>query len=114
VLKNQVKPLLFIALHIIIFPPFAEYSRVLTVACDVVQLRKTWNSTMMMVPMHKLHPSLVKILVVSVIDGASVDADLLVVFVILFVSDLQVHDVRLIQMSNYVIMRYTLIFALMY
>jgi hypothetical protein len=69
---------------------------------------------MMMVPMHKLHPSLVKILVVSVIDGASVDADLLVVFVILFVSDLQVHDVRLIQMSNYVIMRYTLIFALMY
>jgi hypothetical protein len=38
---------------------------------------------MMMVPMLKLHPSLVEILVVSVVDGASVDADLLAVFVIL-------------------------------
>jgi hypothetical protein len=83
VLKNKVTPLLFIALHIIIFPPLAEYSRVLTLAYDVIQLRKTWSSTMMMVPMLKMHPSLLKILVVSVVDGASVDADLLTVFVIL-------------------------------
>jgi hypothetical protein len=48
-------------------------------ACDVVQLRKTWISTKMMVPMLKLHPSLVMILVVSVVDGASMDADLLAV-----------------------------------
>jgi hypothetical protein len=39
---------------------------------------------MMMVPMFKLHLSLVEILVVSVIDGTSVEADLLAVFVILF------------------------------
>jgi hypothetical protein len=32
---------------------------------------------MMMVPMLKLHPSLVEILAVSVVDGASVVADLL-------------------------------------
>jgi hypothetical protein len=38
---------------------------------------------MMMVPMIKLHSSLVEILVVSVVDRASVDADLLTVFVIL-------------------------------
>jgi hypothetical protein len=38
---------------------------------------------MMMVPMLKMHPSLVEILVVSVVDGASVDTDLLAVFVIL-------------------------------
>jgi hypothetical protein len=38
---------------------------------------------MMMVPRLKLHPSLVKVMVVSVINGASVDADLLAVFVIL-------------------------------
>jgi hypothetical protein len=82
-LKNQVKPLLFIALHIIIFPPLAEYSRVLTLACDLVQLRKTWSSTMRMVPVLKLHPSCAEILVVSVVDGASVDADLLPIFVIL-------------------------------
>jgi hypothetical protein len=82
VLKNQVTPLLFIALHIIIFPPLAEYSRVLTLACDVVQLRKSWSSTMMMVPMLKQHPSWAEILVVSVVDGASADADLLAVFVI--------------------------------
>jgi hypothetical protein len=37
----------------------------------------------MIVPMLNLHPSLVEILVVSVVDGASVDAYLLVVFVIL-------------------------------
>jgi hypothetical protein len=83
VLKNQVKPLLFIALNIIIFSPLAEYSRVLTLACDVVQLRKMWSSTMRMIPMLKLHPSWAEILVVSVIDGASADADLLAVFVIL-------------------------------
>jgi hypothetical protein len=83
VLKGQVKPLLFIALHAIIIPPLAEYSRVLTLACDVVQLRKTWSCTMMMVPRLKLHPSLVKVMVVPVVNGASVDADLLAVFVIL-------------------------------
>jgi hypothetical protein len=71
VLKNQVKPLLFIALHVIIFPPLAEYSRVLTLACDVVQLRKTWSYITMMVPTPKLHPSSVEVLVVSVINGAS-------------------------------------------
>jgi hypothetical protein len=38
---------------------------------------------MWMVPMLKLHPSWVEILVVFVVDGASVDADLLDVFVIL-------------------------------
>jgi hypothetical protein len=74
---------LFIALHIIIFPPLAEYSRVLTLACDIVQLRKTWSNTMRMVPMPKLHPSWAKILGVSVVDGASADANLLAVFVIL-------------------------------
>jgi hypothetical protein len=81
--KNHVKPLLFIALHVIIIPPLAEYYRVLTLVCDVVQLRKTSSCTMMMVPMLKLHPSLAEVLVVSVVNGASVDADLLAVFVIL-------------------------------
>jgi hypothetical protein len=38
---------------------------------------------MMMVPTLKLHPSLVKVLVVSVVNGASIDADLLAMFVIL-------------------------------
>jgi hypothetical protein len=38
---------------------------------------------MRMIPMLKLHPSWAEILVVSVIDGASADADLLAVFVIL-------------------------------
>jgi hypothetical protein len=38
---------------------------------------------MMIVSMLKLHPSLVEILVVSVVDGASMDADSLSVFVIL-------------------------------
>jgi hypothetical protein len=37
----------------------------------------------MIVPMLKLHPSLVMILVVSVVDGASMDADLLAVIGIL-------------------------------
>jgi hypothetical protein len=83
VLKNQFKSLLFIALHIIVPPPLAEYSRVLTLACDVVELRKTWSSTMMIVPMLKLHPSWAEILVVSVVDGTNADADLLTVFVIL-------------------------------
>jgi hypothetical protein len=69
---------------------------------------------MRMIPMLKLHPSWAEILVVSVIDGASADADLLAVFCYTFVSDLRVHDVRLIWMLNYVIMRYTLIFALIY
>jgi hypothetical protein len=36
-----------------------------------------------MVPMLKLHPSSVEVLVVSVVSGAAVEADLLVVFVIL-------------------------------
>jgi hypothetical protein len=67
----------------------------------------------MMVPTLMLHPSSVEVLVVSVINGASVDADLPSICYT-FVSDLQVHDVRLIQMLNYVIMRYTLIFALIY
>jgi hypothetical protein len=70
VLKNKVKHLLFIALHAIMFPPLAEYSRVLTLACDVVQPRKTWSCIMMMVPTPKLHPSSVEVLVVSVINGA--------------------------------------------
>jgi hypothetical protein len=38
----------------------------------------------MMIPMLKLHPSSIEDLVVFVITGASVDADLLIVFVILF------------------------------
>jgi hypothetical protein len=50
VLKNQVKPLLFIS---------------------------------MMVPTLKLHPSSVKVLVVSVVNGGSGDADLPFVFVML-------------------------------
>jgi hypothetical protein len=83
VLEIRVKPLMFIALHVIIFPPPTEYSRVFTLACDVVQLRKTWSSTMIMVPMLKLHPSLVEILVVPVVNGAGVDAVLLPVFVAL-------------------------------
>jgi hypothetical protein len=37
----------------------------------------------MMVPMLKLHPSSVEVLVVSVVNGASVDADLPHVFVML-------------------------------
>jgi hypothetical protein len=37
----------------------------------------------MMVPMLKLHPSSIEVLVVSVINGASVDADLPPVFVML-------------------------------
>jgi hypothetical protein len=37
----------------------------------------------MMVPMLKLRPSSVEVLVVSVVNGASVDADLLAVFDIL-------------------------------
>jgi hypothetical protein len=82
-MKNQVKPLLFIALHVIVIPPLAEYSRVLSLACDVVQLRKTWSCTMMMAPTLKLHPSLVMVLVVSVVNGTRVDADLLAVFVML-------------------------------
>jgi hypothetical protein len=36
-------------LHVIIIPPLAEYSRVLTLTCDVVQLRNTWSCTVMMV-----------------------------------------------------------------
>jgi hypothetical protein len=83
VLKNQVKTLLFVALHFIIFLTLAEYYRVLTLPCNVVQLRKTWSSTMRMVPMLKLHPSVAEILVVSVVDGASADVDLLAIFVIL-------------------------------
>jgi hypothetical protein len=63
-----------------------------------------------MVPTHKLHPSSVEVLVVSVVNGASVDADLPPAFV----SDLWVGDVRPIWMLNYVIMCYTLIFALIY
>jgi hypothetical protein len=82
-------------------------------ASNVVQLRKTWSCISMMVPTLMLHPSSVEVLVVSVINGASVDADLPSICYT-FVSDLQVHDVRLIQMLNYVIMRYTLIFALIY
>jgi hypothetical protein len=39
---------------------------------------------MMMVPMLKLHPSSLVVLVVSVVNGTSVDADLLAIFVILF------------------------------
>jgi hypothetical protein len=74
---------LFIAVHVIIFLPLAEYSRVLTLFYDVVQLRKTWSCMSMMVPTLKLHPSSVEVLVVSVVDGASVDADLLAVFDIL-------------------------------
>jgi hypothetical protein len=74
---------LFIAVHAIIFLPLAEYSRVLTLFYDVVQLRKTWSCMSMMVPTLKLHPSSVEVLVVSVVDGASVDADLLAVFDIL-------------------------------
>jgi hypothetical protein len=74
---------LFIAFRVIIFPPLAKYSRVLTLACDVVQLRKTWSCISMMVPMLKLHPSSVEVLVVSVVNGASVDADLPHVFVML-------------------------------
>jgi hypothetical protein len=70
-------------LHVIIFPPLAEYSQVLTLACDVVQLRKTWSYISMMVPMLKLHPSSVEVLVMSVVNGASVDADLPHVFVML-------------------------------
>jgi hypothetical protein len=69
VLKNQVKPLLCIA-------SLAKYSQVLTLACDVVQMRKTWSCITMMVPTLKLHPSLVTILVLSIINGTSVDADL--------------------------------------
>jgi hypothetical protein len=110
VLKNQVKPLLFIAMHVIIPPPLVEYSRVLTLACDVVELRKTWSCILMMVPTLKLHPSSVEVLVVFVINGAGVDTDLPSVFVL----DLRVHDVRLIRMLNYVIMRYTMIFCLIY
>jgi hypothetical protein len=74
---------LFIAVHAIIFLPLAEYFRVLTLFYDVVQLRKTWSCMSMMVPTLKLHPSSVEVLVVSVVDGASVDADLLAVFDIL-------------------------------
>jgi hypothetical protein len=65
---------------------------------------------MRMVPMLKLHPSWAEIRVVSIVDGTSADADLLAAFV----SDLRVHDVRLIWMLNYVIMHYTLIFVLIY
>jgi hypothetical protein len=39
---------------------------------------------MMMVPMLKLHPSSVEVLVLSVINGTSVDAILLSIFIILF------------------------------
>jgi hypothetical protein len=83
VLKNQVMSLLFIALLVIISPALAEYSQVLTLACNVVQLRKTWSCISMMVPTLKLHPSSVEVLVVSVINGASVVADLPSIFVIL-------------------------------
>jgi hypothetical protein len=41
---------------------------------------------MRMVPMLKLHPSWAEILVVSIVDGASTDADLLAVFVILLLQ----------------------------
>jgi hypothetical protein len=81
--KNRVKLLFFKALHVII-SSLVEYSRVLTLACNVAQLRKTWSCITMMIPMLKLHPSSVEVLVVFVITGASVDADLLIVFVILF------------------------------
>jgi hypothetical protein len=77
---------LFIASHVINFPPLAEYSRVLSLACDVVQLRKIWSCTMMMVPVLKLHPSSVKVLVVSIVNGASMDADFLTVVIILLFS----------------------------
>jgi hypothetical protein len=83
VLKTRVKFLLFKALHVIIFTPLAEYSRVLTLPYDVVQLRKTWSCIMMMVPMLKLHASLVEVLVLSIVNGTSVGADFLAVFVIL-------------------------------
>jgi hypothetical protein len=65
------------------FPPLAEYSRVLTLAYDVAQLGKTWSYISMMVPTLKLCPSSVKALVMSVINGTSVDAELLAVFDIL-------------------------------
>jgi hypothetical protein len=83
VLKNQVKPLLFIALHVITFPPLAKYSPVLTLPYDVAQLRKTWRCISMMVPTLKLYPSSVEVLVVSIVNGASVDTDLPSVFVML-------------------------------
>jgi hypothetical protein len=76
---------LFIALHVIIFSPLAECSRVVILAYDVVQLRKTWSCMSMMVPTLKLHPFSVEVLVVSIVNGASVDADLIVVFdIVLF------------------------------
>jgi hypothetical protein len=84
VLKKQVKPLLFIALHVIIFLPPAEYSRVLTLAYDVVPLRNTWSCISLMVPTLKLHPSSIEVLVVSVVNGGSMDADLPSVFVMLW------------------------------
>jgi hypothetical protein len=85
VLKNQVKPLLFIALHVIILPPLAEYYRVLTLAYDVVQPRNTWSCISMTVLVFKLHLSLVEVLVVSVVNGGSLDADLPSVFCYAFV-----------------------------
>jgi hypothetical protein len=39
----------------------------------------------MMVPMLKLHPSSVEFLVVSIINGASIEADFISIFVISFV-----------------------------
>jgi hypothetical protein len=41
---------------------------------------------MMMVPVLKLHPSSVKVLVVSIVNGASMDADFLTVVIILLFS----------------------------
>jgi hypothetical protein len=54
----------------------------------------------MMVPMLKQHPSSVEVLVVSIVNGRRVDADL--------------HYVFVIRILSYVIMRYTLIFVLIY
>jgi hypothetical protein len=64
------------------FPPLAEFSQVLTLAYDVVQLRKIWSCIRMMVPMLKLHPSSVEFPVVFVVNGASSEADFISVFVI--------------------------------
>jgi hypothetical protein len=64
----------------------------------------------MMVPMLKQHPSSIEVLVVSIVNGRRVDADLHYVFVL----DPWVSDIRLIRILSYVIMRYTLIFVLIY
>jgi hypothetical protein len=57
---------------------------------------------MMMVPMLKLHPSSVEVLMVFVVNGATWML-ISLLFLLYFFSDLWVHDVRLIQMINDVI-----------